>query len=183
MSYLRLPVWRNMFMATATQPVQTDVTILRTSTRQESSCSVHLSGDQDPFTFTAVDPLRASWQNHESIVQKVSRHPLLQAAAVTWAVKTVCQSSFRLALQKMRCLRQSSKLITAIERMVCRGIGVRVLDRVCKSSGPAMGPTQPPIQRVLGVLSDLTPPISAEVNKTWIYTSTPPIRLHGVVLS
>jgi hypothetical protein len=52
--------------------------------------------------------------------------------------------------------------------------------------------TQPPIQCVSGDLSlgverqgreaDHSPPTSAEVKKTWIYTSTP-IRLHGVALS
>jgi hypothetical protein len=57
---------------------------------------------------------------------------------------------------------------------------------------PSMGPTQP-IQRVQGVLSlgvrrpereaDNSPPSSAEVKNAWNYTSTPPIRLHGVVLS
>jgi hypothetical protein len=26
-----------------------------------------------------------------------------------------------------------------------------------------------------------SPPISAEIKKTWVYTSTPPILLHGVV--
>jgi hypothetical protein len=53
--------------------------------------------------------------------------------------------------------------------------------------------SQPPIQWVLGALSlgvkrprreaDHSPPSSAEVTNVWIYTSTPPIRLHGVVLS
>jgi hypothetical protein len=28
-----------------------------------------------------------------------------------------------------------------------------------------------------------SPPTSAEVNKMWIYTSIPPIRLHGVMRS
>jgi hypothetical protein len=55
------------------------------------------------------------------------------------------------------------------------------------------GPTPPPIQRVIGAASlgverpgheaDHSPPSSAEVKSAWIYTSTPPIRLHGVVLS
>jgi hypothetical protein len=52
------------------------------------------------------------------------------------------------------------------------------------SSRPALRPTKPPIQWVLGDLSprvklqgleaDHSPPTSAEVNKMWIYTSTPP---------
>jgi hypothetical protein len=52
------------------------------------------------------------------------------------------------------------------------------------SSSPAMGSTQPPIQWVPVALSpgvkqprgetDHTPPISAEVRKTWICTTTPP---------
>jgi hypothetical protein len=60
------------------------------------------------------------------------------------------------------------------------------------SSRPVLGFTQPPIQWVLGALSpvvkrpgreaDHSPPTSAEVKNTWIYTSTPPIRLHGFVL-
>jgi hypothetical protein len=54
-------------------------------------------------------------------------------------------------------------------------------------------PTQPPIQRVLGALSlavkrpgceaDHSPPSTAKVKNAWSYTSTPPIHLHGVVLS
>jgi hypothetical protein len=52
------------------------------------------------------------------------------------------------------------------------------------SSRPVLGPTQPPIQWVLGALSlgvkrlgceaDHSVPTSAEVKNTWIYTSTPP---------
>jgi hypothetical protein len=57
----------------------------------------------------------------------------------------------------------------------------------------ALGPTQPPIQWVRGALSlgikrpgreaDHSPPSSAEVKNTWSFTSTPPMCLHGVVLS
>jgi len=54
-------------------------------------------------------------------------------------------------------------------------------------------PTQPPVQWVQGVLSsevkrpgreaDHSTPSSAEVQNARSYTSAPPIRLHGVVLS
>jgi hypothetical protein len=57
----------------------------------------------------------------------------------------------------------------------------------------ALGPTQPPIQWVQGALylgvkrpgreTDNSPPSSAEVKNAWSYNSTPPIRLHDVVLS
>jgi hypothetical protein len=52
------------------------------------------------------------------------------------------------------------------------------------SSRPVLGPTQPPIQWIPGTFSlevkrqqgdaDHSPPTSAEVKKTWVYTSTPP---------
>jgi hypothetical protein len=61
------------------------------------------------------------------------------------------------------------------------------------SSRPALGPIQPPVQWVPGALSlgvkrpgheaDHSPPSSAEVKNAWSYTSTLPIRIHGVVLS
>jgi hypothetical protein len=58
-------------------------------------------------------------------------------------------------------------------------------------SRPALGPTQPNIQGIPGSLSlglkrprreaDHSPPSSAKL--VCSYTSTPPIRLHGVVFS
>jgi hypothetical protein len=61
------------------------------------------------------------------------------------------------------------------------------------ASRPALGPTQPPIQCISGALSlvvklsgreaDHTHSSSAEVKIAWNYTSTPPTRLHSVVLS
>jgi hypothetical protein len=61
------------------------------------------------------------------------------------------------------------------------------------SSRPVLGPTHPPIQWVPGALypevkrpgckANHSPPTSAEVKNTWIYTSAPPIRLHDVVLN
>jgi hypothetical protein len=57
----------------------------------------------------------------------------------------------------------------------------------------APGPTQPTIQWIPGALplgvklpgreTDHSPPCSAEVKSAWSYTSSPPISLHGVVLS
>jgi len=57
----------------------------------------------------------------------------------------------------------------------------------------ALGLTQPPIQWVPGDLSlrikqpgheaDHSPPSSAEVKNACSYTSTPPVCLHGVMLS
>jgi hypothetical protein len=56
----------------------------------------------------------------------------------------------------------------------------------------ALGPTQPLIRRVTGAVSlgvkwpgreaDHSPSSTAEVETAWSYTSTLPIRLHGVVL-
>jgi hypothetical protein len=61
------------------------------------------------------------------------------------------------------------------------------------ASGPALGPTQPPIQWVKRALplavkwprreADHSPPTTTPVQNEWSYNSTPPIRLHGVVLS
>jgi hypothetical protein len=51
---------------------------------------------------------------------------------------------------------------------------------------PVLWPTQSPIQWVSrvkhpGCEAVHSPPTSFEVKKTWIYTSTPSIRLNGVV--
>jgi hypothetical protein len=61
------------------------------------------------------------------------------------------------------------------------------------ASRTALRPTHPPIQWVPGALSvgvkqpgreaDHSLPSSAEIKNAWSYTSTLPIRLHGVVLS
>jgi hypothetical protein len=60
-------------------------------------------------------------------------------------------------------------------------------------SRPALEPTEPPIQWLPGALSlvvkrpgreaDHSPPSSVELKNAWGYTSTPPISLHGVMLS
>jgi hypothetical protein len=70
-----------------------------------------------------------------------------------------------------------------------QGLGVLLI----AASRPALRPTQSPIQWVpgapyLGVKrpgreADHLTPSSAEVKNEWSYTSTPPIRLYGVVLS
>jgi hypothetical protein len=52
----------------------------------------------------------------------------------------------------------------------------------------ALGSTHPPIRWMPGVKrpgreTDHSPPSSAEVKNAWSYTSTPSIRLYGLVLS
>jgi hypothetical protein len=77
-----------------------------------------------------------------------------------------------------------------------RGVGVRVPVEAryfSTSSRPALGPTQPPIQRVPAALfpgvrrpgreADHSPPTTAEIKNTSIYTSTPPDAFKGVVLN
>jgi hypothetical protein len=71
-----------------------------------------------------------------------------------------------------------------------RGLDIFLLTAVSRT---ALGPTQPPVQWVTAALSlgvkrlgreaDHSPPSSAEVKNAWNYTSIPPVRLHGVVLS
>jgi hypothetical protein len=61
------------------------------------------------------------------------------------------------------------------------------------TSIPPLGPTQPPIQRVLGDLSlgenrlgreaDHSPPSGAKIKNAWSYISTLPVHFHGMVLS
>jgi len=52
-------------------------------------------------------------------------------------------------------------------------------------SSLASGPTQPPIQGVLGIKlpaheADHSPTPSAEAKNRWRNTSTPPVCLHGI---
>jgi hypothetical protein len=99
-----------------------------------------------------------------------------------------------------KCMNQpNSYLITYCN--VLKNVQISILklhanEYTCKISTlsrPILGPTEPPMQLVPWALSpgvkrqrreaDHSPLTSVEVKKTWIYTATPPIRLHGVVLS
>jgi hypothetical protein len=69
-----------------------------------------------------------------------------------------------------------------------QGPGIFLFTTVSRT---ALGPILPPIQWVLGALSlrvkrpgrtaDHLPSSNVEVKNAWSYTSTPPIRLHGLV--
>jgi hypothetical protein len=77
------------------------------------------------------------------------------------------------------------------DRGVESGQGLRIF-LFTTASRMALGPTQPPIQQVPGVLSmevkrpgreaDYSHPYSAEIKNAWIYFSNPPIRLHNMVI-
>jgi hypothetical protein len=70
------------------------------------------------------------------------------------------------------------------------GLGIFLLTTAFR---PALDLTHPPIQWLPGSFylglkrpgreSDHSQPSNAEVKDAWRYTSTPPIRIHGVVLS
>jgi hypothetical protein len=82
---------------------------------------------------------------------------------------------YQLVILSVTFRRDSSVGIVTGYRLDDRGVGVPVL----VGSRSALGSTQPPIQWVPGALSpgreaDHSPPTSAEVKKTWVYTSTPP---------
>jgi hypothetical protein len=72
-------------------------------------------------------------------------------------------------------------------------MGGRLKDIYNEELRNMLGPTQPPIQRVPGALSlgvkrrggKLTThlPLVPRSKNEWSYISTPPIRLHGIVLS
>jgi hypothetical protein len=84
----------------------------------------------------------------------------------------------------------SSRMIGVLGFNSRRGRGIFLFTTASRTD---LRPTQPPIQWVSGVLSlgvkrpgreaEHSLPSSAEVKNAWSYTSTPPICLHGVVLS
>jgi hypothetical protein len=95
-----------------------------------------------------------------------------------------CLSLVRLSIKSTPNRSNSNWLWAGRQRGRCSSPGRVKNFLISMSSRPAMGSTQPPIQWVPGALSrgvkrpgreaDHSPPASAEVKKTWIYTSTPP---------
>jgi hypothetical protein len=73
------------------------------------------------------------------------------------------------------------------------GRGNKGISLLATASGPALWPTQPPIQTapdalILGIKrpgceADNSTPFSAEAGNAWNYTSTPQVSVHGVVLN
>jgi hypothetical protein len=68
------------------------------------------------------------------------------------------------------------------------GAGNFSLHHLVQNSSGAHSASYPPGALSLGIKrpgreADHSPPSSAEVKNAWSYTSTPPICLHGVVLS
>jgi hypothetical protein len=107
------------------------------------------------------------------------------------------KKSFYIPTSESVCVIQDSSVGIALGYgLVNRGFESRWELRVflfTTAFRPTQGPTQPPIQCVPGALSlgverpvreaDHSPPSSAQVKNAWNYTSTHPIRLHGVGLS
>jgi len=122
-------------------------------------------------------------------------------------VQEVTRSTLRLVFRyqiSVRCLQlirwTNQWIITPLQHLQesrdsSVGIGAGyVLDNLFDTATrPALGSTQPPIKWISEALSlgvkqpgreaDHSPPSSAEVENAWSCTSSPPICLHGVVLS
>jgi hypothetical protein len=120
-----------------------------------------------------------------------------------WTVHRICRSLrilvsyIFLTIHFPSRSRNSAIGIAIVYILDDRGVGVwiRIGSRIFSMlSRLAVGPSQPPNQWKPGVLSpgvlspgvkrpgretDHSPPASAEVKKTWIYTSTPPYAFMG----
>jgi hypothetical protein len=130
--------------------------------------------------------------------------PLLpQYAFMAWCpVKKFKAYTVDVGLRSIKWHNGHGKLRSVLQRLAtgwtigvlgfdsCQGLRIFLFTTVFR---PTLGFTQPPIQWVSGVLSlgvkrpwpeaDHSPISSAEFKKEWSYTSTPQIRLHGLVLS
>jgi hypothetical protein len=105
-------------------------------------------------------------------------------ASVLETILKVCYNLNNVIISNMS--QESAVGIAIGYRLEDQGVGVLIAvgSRIFStSSRPVLGPTQPPIKWLSWALSlgvkrpgretDHSPPVSAEVKKTWIYTSIP----------
>jgi hypothetical protein len=123
-------------------------------------------------------------------MKQVRKHYFIGYKVIVLKIK-LCQSKYIRAMIAQSVQRWATGRTTGVLGFDSRWrLGIFLFTTASRTD---LGPTQPPIQWVPWALSlgvkrpkheaDHSPPSSAEVKNEWSYTSNPPIRFHGVVLS